>query len=342
MSRIVHILVAFLTPLAVVATTLVVVKGTPSARIGLALYGHREVLRQAARAESGPSAAVAWLGDSTVMETATIPSYPTMIDEEKLRPLGLRSIHFAETGFDFYAYHSLVDDALDLGPRVVVLIANLRVCIPEGGARGFNDLTGELPLGRLPRMLTLPYSFRGMTAPRLVLVRLLRPAWGEEGFLIAEGARSLFQEQPFWSRLGPTEPRVLTKWEIFRKGRDRVLGDYRYPVRPGHPLIRFAAATVADAVARGARVLVVITPAPVDRLKALGWYDADDFARRAAVIRAAVEGAGGTLLDLHDALPTELFRDPGGHFTKEGAARMDELVWPALAHELGVPAPGRR
>src|SRR5262250_1818027 len=145
MDRVPRLVAAFLVPTAAAAVVVVGVRSAPSVAVGRALYGHRGVLAQIAQAATGPPPAVVWLGDSSVMETATIPSYPTRIDAERLRPLGLDGVVFAAMGFDFYAYHSLIDDALDLGPRVVVLVANFRVSIPEGGVRGFNDLTAELP-----------------------------------------------------------------------------------------------------------------------------------------------------------------------------------------------------
>ncbi|MGH7895762.1 MAG: hypothetical protein ACREQL_13905, partial [Candidatus Binatia bacterium] len=74
-------------------------------------------------------------------------------------------------------------------------------------------------------------------------------------------------------------------------------------------------------------------------LTAVGWYDAEEYARRVAVLRAVVEPRGGRVLDLHDALPDQLLRDAGGHFTTAGSARMAELVWPTVADLVGVSPP---
>lgn len=338
MPRLACIVVVFLVALGGAALLVVARGGAAAVDAGRRLYAHRQVLRSFGQAPPAPPPALVWLGDSTIMEAANVSSYPSIVASRYLGPRGTRGPAFAAMGFDFYAYNSLVDDALDLGPHAIVMIANFRVSIAAGGVRGFNDLTGEMPLSRLPEMLALPYNFRGMTAPRLLLAQTLTTRAGEAGFSFAEGVRSGFQERAEWERLGPVAPRALTEWEKFVAGRDTVLGDYRHTIGPGAPLMRFAAAAVARAVARGARVLVVITPVPIERLRGKGWYDAAEYARRAAVVRRTVEGAGGRVLDLHDALPEPLFRDAGGHFTAEGSGRMAELVWPAIADLLGVPA----
>ncbi|HXJ37547.1 MAG TPA: hypothetical protein VMS22_26260 [Candidatus Eisenbacteria bacterium] len=336
MPRVVAILLTFFGVLGVAAAVLVRVAGAPSRVAGEALYVHRVVLDQIELAARGPRPDVAWLGDSSIMDAPKIVGYPALVDRDDLEPRGLHGVALAAMGFDFYAYDSLIDATLDLGPRVIVMIANFRVSIPEGGVRGFNDLVAEQPLSRLPDVLALPYSFRGMTAPRLVLARALRTTPGEDAFLIAEGSRRLFQEQRFWRVLGPDAPRELTQWEVFVAGRSGVLGAYRRPIRPRQPLMRFARDAVARAVARGARVLVVVTPVPVDRLRGMGWYDEREYAERAAVVREVVESEGGHVLDLHDALPESLLRDAGGHFTPQGNARMAELVWPPIARLLEV------
>lgn len=91
----------------------------------------------------------------------------------------------------------------------------------------------------------------------------------------------------------------------------------------------------------GARVLVVVPPVPTAALARIGLYDPVRYRRRIAVIRHAVEAAGGTLLDLHDALPPDAFSDAADHYDPGGAARMAALAWPPIEDALGSGT-GRR
>jgi hypothetical protein len=115
---------------------------------------------------------------------------------------------------------------------------------------------------------------------------------------------------------------------------------YDVSIGPRHPLVRFAGAAVRMGVRRGARVLVIVTPVPYTRLA--GYDDANRarFTDRVAVIREAVERNGGTVLDLHEALPGDELRDMGGHFNAKGARHMEALVWPVLASMLWPPDAG--
>jgi len=296
---------------------------------GRELYPHRaiiEVIDKAARRRP----AVVWIGDSTLMDL-TSQGYPWILHDKHLAPLGAWSANLYAKGFDVFGYFTVMERVLDLGPQVVVLIAHLRLFAPAGGTRGFSDLAALLPAGELPRALTLPIAVRGLTAPRLLLVRLLATPWGERTFLMAEGARSNFQEAGFWSILGPT---------TVRGTRPRILFDianaYTAPVTPGHPLLPFLGEAVRMATARGVRTLVVVTPIPWEWLNTRHRYDPAAVERSVGVLRRAVESNGGTLLDLHQALTTAELPDVGGHFNPAGREKMAALVWPAIARLLGV------
>src|SRR4029453_10353296 len=108
------------------------------------------------------------------MLMAQCPSYVDFIKRDVLDPARVPTVMLAAPGMDAYSYWSLSGRIAALHPKLVVLVANLRTFMPEGGVRGLSDLAGEIPLSDLPRTLALPYYIRGMTAPRLVLARALR------------------------------------------------------------------------------------------------------------------------------------------------------------------------
>lgn len=323
----------------------------PSARTtGLVLYGHRKVLADLAGAVRTPPQVV-WEGDSTLMRVAQYPSYVDFIKRDVLDPARVGTLMLAAPGMDAYSYWSLSGRIAALRPKLVVLVANLRTFMPEGGVRGLSDLAAEIPLSDLPRTLALPYYIRGMTAPRLVLARALRTQLGEDVFLTFEGVRRNVQESAAWRWLGPEDRAPIPGEPFFRFAdmSERLLVAFDRPLGPSNPLLRFTAATVARLVDAGAAVLVVVTPIPWERGLETHHYEEGRFARRIALLRDVVESSGGRLVDLHRGLTKQFFRDTDCHFTADGAAEMAKLLTPEVRRVLlergvlaasGAPRPG--
>lgn len=333
MRRLILIAVTYLIGVAALGTAALHVWGDAAEESGRALYPHRQLLGHLERSSTAPPPTVAWLGDSTIYG----PSYPDIIGRTRLGPTK-PTLKVAFMGLDFWALYQLLGPVMERRPRVVVLVANMRVMRLPSGTRGFGDLAASLPLDELPRTLALPYSFRGMTAPRLLLARSLSTPWGEQTFYVAEGLRRDFQGAAFWEALGPKE-RPRTQEELFFEGliaSGKMADAYDAPLGQNTPLVRFCRAAVRFARARGAQVLVVVSPMPTQNLARVGRYDPARIAGRIAMLRREVESAGGRLLDLHDALPMELFRDGSGHFTPTGHERMATLVWPQIGLSLLV------
>ena len=188
----------------------------------------------------------------------------------------------------------------------------------------------------MPATLQLPFGFRGLTVPRLLLARLLRAPVAEQAFYVAEGLRHDFHASDTWTVGVPLPtPRPLAR---FFGGMRNMLVDYDQAIAEGHPLVEFAAAGVFAATRRGTRVLVIVPPIPVHMLRPRGLYDPGVVAGRIDVLRTAVESNGGHLLDLHDALGPTQFRDASGHFNDDGVERMIELVWPHVRTLLALGA----
>jgi hypothetical protein len=347
MRRVATIVCVFLL---LVATAAVYVYRTadPNARTtGLVLYGHRKVLADLAGAER-TRAQVVWAGDSTLMRLAQYPSYVDFIKRDVLDPAHVPMVMLAAPGIDAYAYWSLSGRIAALHPKLVVLIANLRTFMPEGGVRGLSDLAAEIPLTDLPRTLALPYYIRGMTAPRLVLARALRTQLGEDVFLTFEGVRRDVQESEAWRWLGPEnrEPIPGEQFMRFAAMSERLLVAFDRPLGPSNPLLRFLAAAVSRMADAGATVLVVVTPMPWERGLETHNYEEGRFAERIALLRDVVESGGGRLVDLHRGLTKKFFRDTDCHLTADGAAEMARLLTPEVRRiltERGVlanrPAP---
>lgn len=328
MRRIVVIVLTFVCGLTAVGTWLTSSWGAEAVESGRTLYPYRLLLEQIA---TWPPGDVVWLGDSTLLDRA----YPDIIERRVGAAVPMRKL--TSVGLDFWAMYQLLGDVMErLHPRVVVMVANLRLMRGGGTTRTFNDLAQSLPLDELPRTLLEPYSFRGMTAPRLLLARLLGSPWWEQTFFVAEGIRRNVQTAEAWQFLGPEEKRRTfdgAKANLAR-GAQRMAESYDQPLGYNTPLVRFCGAAVRYARTHGAQVLVVVSPIPTVHLAESGHYDPARTADRIDVLRTEVEAAGGRLLDLHAALPPELFRDHSGHFTPTGQDRMAGMVMPYLVTSL--------
>jgi hypothetical protein len=331
-ARVTAIVVVYLAVLALAAWMLAVEFGADALATGQALYPHRAAIQLLIPQPGIPAPDLLWLGDSTLMNVKGIASYPSLL-RGQLKRAGVRSGGFGLAGLDFFAYYLLAGPALDLHPKLLVIVANLRIFGPHGGPRGFGDLAAELPSEELPRALLLPLGARDLTIPRFLLARLLGTEWGERTFLVAEGLRSSFQQASTWIVLGQKDS---PQFHRFRFVVERTSRAYDEPLSSTHPLVRFAGATVRMATDRGVRTLVVVSPIPWEWLEKLGRYDRARYERRIDALRATVEANGGRLIDLHRALGDKEFRDFSGHFNAAGAVHMGLLVMPAIWDALGL------
>lgn len=285
--------------------------------------------------EAALSRTVVWLGDSTIVPLP-IPSYP-----QRMAPLlerrGIRSRVVSGLGFDFYPFYLLTPAVLErLRPDVLVLVAHLRYFSAPAPVssfdpvpnRDFGDLASYFPATEIPATMELPMAERGLTIPRLLLAQALRIPVIERIAFWHAGARALIRDASVWDRLGPPRSRrseastVLRRYRIMRVS-DVTLGR-------DQPTVRMMAATVRLATARGTRAIVVGTPLAYEQMASTVGYDPRAYAERFDVLRAVVEEAGGTFLDLHEALLSSELRDPIGHFNARGAGRMMQLVAPAV------------
>jgi hypothetical protein len=299
---------------------------------GWTLYGYREALKKQIRGTARARPGIVWLGDSTMLGL-TRPSYPQML-QGVLPDVSARVLGFIAS--DFFTYYPVVGALLTVHrPAVLVMVAHLRLFNqpaddPTGYSKTRNDLVSLIPTADLPRALGLPFAVRGMSIPRVLLARLLRYQAIERFFYFLEGAHTLVAEAKVpW--LGPNEIDVPGS-PLYMLG--VALEGFDVPITRRHPTVRMMEATVRLAHDAGVHVIVVGTPLPYEAMRSSVGYDQAIYDARFAVLRSAVEDAGGVFLDLHEALRGDMFVDAVGHFSVDGARQLAERVRPVVADEL--------
>jgi hypothetical protein len=144
-----------------------------------------------------------------------------------------------------------------------------------------------------------------------------------------------------WANAGPTgvDPPTAPGQ---RESRARFVQQWRQNTTERVASTRMLVADVAAARRSGAEVLVVVSPAPVFFLIEAGCWDDAAYRRIIAQYREAVEGAGGELVDLHDAVSLDGFRTGAvftpfdSHFNTAGATQIATRLKPYVAAALGL------
>lgn len=335
MRRVIVIALSFVLALAAGAWLTVRSWGDVARFAGHQLYAYREGYRMMIkRIAPRYQRHVVWMGDSTIMGIVQ-PSYPQVLAPRLLGQDHIASQVVASAGFDFYNYYFLMGPVLDLEPDLIVIVAHLASFNEKRGTKfTYNDLCSMIPTDELPHALRLPLAPRRLSAARLLLARLLRTQAGEEALYVTEGLRTLWADGAAWDVLGPKTPPPIIDWRAIYPA----VRAYDMPLTRRNPTIRMMEATVRMATSHGRRVIVIGSPIPHMLMRERWWYDSAVWARRYAVLRAAVEEAGGTFLDLHEAIPTQEFADGGGHFNEKGALHMANLLQPVVTKAIAVRA----
>lgn len=331
--------------LALAAWSAVASWGEDAAEAGLALYAHRTYLENVLAAPIKRRPLVVWLGDSTIVGN----SYPQKTESWLRDRYGAESRVISYVGLTSYTYYELMDRVLELQPAVLVLVANLRTLYsppsdqplpPDLG--GHDDLASMISSDELPHALTLPWQIRGMSLPRLLLLRLLRYESVEQGMYLFQGLQSLVQKRSPWEQLIATPPlppeaSLAAYLELATVAQKR----YDQPVALDGPFVRMLGASIDVARRAGVRVVVVGSPVPRDTLRQSIGYDPAVYAQRFDVLRHAVEAHGATFLDHHETLPATGFRDTSGHFSEPGAIALSEMVRRPIANEIEAALRGK-
>ncbi len=295
---------------------------------GRETYWHRRDLSGPAERLPPNPRRVAWLGDSHIMDAK---AYPWIVGRQLD---GIDTVVRAIPGLDAFGYYVAIDRELDhRRPAVLGLVAQLNTLQP-GYGRPVPDLVSELPAGELPHAMSLPLHEMGLTIPKVLLFRALRWPWVENVFLALDGIRRLARDALFGGWLGPLQ---LPSLVDFSEALEVVNAPPAMPFSARTAKVRFLTETVRMASERGVRVLVVLEPLPIDQLRKTGHYDPARLAPRIAVLRAEIERAGGTLVDLHDVIDADGFLDFAGHLNDAGHAEVADRLREPLAQLMADP-----
>ena len=336
MGRLATLTIAFIVALAGITGVAIHRLGTPARNVmlepnrPLAMFElalrHVAFLRES---DPIPRPLVLWLGDSTI-DPFVQDAYPEIIGRRNRGRYSQKAV--AIFGLDLFHYYPLLGAALPLEPQLVVLIANPRLFDADRDPQRFQLMSSLIPLAELPRAALLPLAARGLTVPRLLLNRTLESPNVRDGYATVEGIRVLFREASFWEPLGKP-----TRWGR-ALAEARTLEQYARPISPRAPVVRMLEASVDLARRHGARVLVIVSPIPYERMAAADLYEPEAYDRKIAILRHATRRAGGQLLDLHRTLAEDEFRDFFGHYTEAGAQHLARIVEPHVLRLARVPA----
>jgi len=261
----------------------------------------------------GKATPLVWLGDSTLAAMPELPSYAELAGEEIAREGLGPQVVLATFGLDFFHYYCMIGPVLELRPRAVVLVANLRMFAESGSL--FLDLCTFLPASELPAAMQLPFERRGVGPARLLSYQLLGLPGGE--WLLGR----LYAPSAFPER-GRTPDERFREWGV--------------RLRRETPAVRMMVATLERARRAGVQVLVVASPIPYASLEELEAYRPESI----ELLREVAAEGGAQLLDLHRALPREELRDDDGHYTRAGAERLAAIVAERL-REMLAPSGAR-
>ena len=225
--------------------------------------------------------------------------------------------------------------ALELEPAALVLVAHFAMFESEQPLR-LRELQRLVPLRRLPDLLGLPFSIRGVGLGELVfssLVGALVPSsWVEAK---RGGARWFeFSLRQRW-RVNPgTEAHQQERFDELKRAS---IARSTRPFHAGHPSFEMVRGTVRMAERRGVEVLVVVSPVNVAAVEEAVGFDGERFREVVGVLRETVESEGGDLIDMHDRLEPEQFIDDLGHYYASGAYRIAIPVEAWTRGVLGLP-----
>ena len=227
---------------------------------------------------------------------------------------------------------------LELEPAAVILLAHFATFEAPRPLR-YPELAGLVPPHRLPALAGLPFSKRGLGLGELVLRSLSGALIAPDWLRVSRGGAAWLQDvlDERWAVNPGSDMHRLGRMSELRH--EAILRSIQNGY-PGHASVEMLHGTVKMIEEAGSQAIVVISPIHVEPLRGEADFDERELARRVSHVGARVEAAGGEVIDVHDALAPNEFRDELGHYTKRGAYRISLPLEAALRRTLGLP-PGR-
>lgn len=315
-------------------------------------------LPELAAAERRGETTVAVLGASALVSYPEGRRVPDRLQER----LPARVVSLGMPGSGPFDYYFLADEVAAARPDVVVIAVNLdHFSQAWRNAYSRPQLAGWIHPERLPEAFALPLERTGLTADRLLFyVSVVRAGFYDAWYWLALRQAQLGRARAqleAWLQGGVYEPRndtgddtpersfrrAASQHTIARVFDSPDLRHYREPalrehygavlagLPPDDPVLEVLDATVERLVEAGARVLVYVEPIETETLRRAGLLDEAGLSRSLEALAAQMRARGAVFVDLHDALPSDAFRDAPGHLAFEqgvdGPARLaDELA----------------
>lgn len=311
-------------------------------------------------------------GETTValLGASALVSYPEgrRVPDRLQQRLSARVVSLGMPGSGPFDYYFLADEVAAVGPDAVVIAVNLDH-FSEAWRDAYSrpQLAGWVRPARLAEALALPLERTGLTADRLLFYVAVVQAGGYDAWYwltLRQAQLGRARERlEAWLQGGVYEPRSDTGDDTperrFRRAvsRDTIarvfdspdLRHYREPALREHyeavlaglpdddPVLEVLDATIRRLTGAGARVLVYVEPIETGPLRRAGLLDdagEAGLSRSLAALAATARARGASFVDLHDALPSEAFRDAPGHLAFEdgvdGPDRLAALLAPAV------------
>src|SRR5262249_10641662 len=152
-------------------------------------------------------------GDSTLM------THPRYVDLVAAALPWVAQASIAMPGLDPFAYYCMAHSVLASKPRLLVMIANLRLLRPDPRR---SDLVSLVPSDRLLEVANLPLYSVNVTVPGALLERVLSWPPAEDLFFTTQGVRHAFWDQLTWPYPPPLVRVVAGIDSIFERYDDQV------------------------------------------------------------------------------------------------------------------------
>jgi hypothetical protein len=274
-------------------------------------------------------------------------------------------VSLALRGISYFEYYPFADRIAALEPSMIVMAFNLQWLSDNWRNRMSRpEVFGWLPPRNLPDAFALPLHRWNITVDRLLLYtglvqtglvepwyryRLQQVRTGSGVNLVRANLQDRMEDQAgaTGGRAAglPPQPPAITKEKPNRyhpRWVDRMYGTAFSGVDRHYSPLQILVALVDRFARNGIPVIVYIVPANMEYMRSLGLVDEKGLARTIDTIATLVYESGGVLVDLHELLPDEAFRDAAGHFTHEGPYDGPRLVasrlLPVVLQQL-VPEP---